>query len=55
MIIFLGSMLSIAMLELSIELYINKYAYLLYKTFSKVCGEQCLEALVYVCDEAHIY
>ena len=33
MIIFLGSMLSIAMLELSIELYINKYAYLLYKTF----------------------
>ena len=52
MIIFLGSMLNITMLELSIELSINKSANLY---LSKVCGEQCLKALVYACDEAHIY
>ena len=48
MIHFLDSMLNITMLELSIELSILRSTYALYKPFSKVCVEQCLEALVYM-------
>ena len=58
MIWFLGSILSIAMLELSIEVSSNPLLEArthCTKCLSKVCVKQGLEALVYVCDEAHIY
>ena len=55
---FLGSILSIAMLELSIELssrpLIEPPTHCT-KLLSKVYIKQLLEALVYVCDEVHIY
>ena len=54
MIRFLGFMFTVAMLEMSIESFINKSAYALHNTLSEVCVEQRLEALVYVHDEAHI-
>ena len=56
--LFLGSKLSITMLELSIKLPLSplvEACILCIKLLSKVCVEQHLEALVYVCDEAHIY
>ena len=55
---FLGSILSIAMLELSIELPSNPLiepATHCTKLLSKVYIKQHLEPLVYVCDEVHIY
>ena len=55
---FLGSILSVAMLELSIKgssnLLIEEHTCCT-KLSSKVCAEHCLEALVYVSDEANIY
>ena len=35
--------------------FTNRVTFVLYTTLSKVCVMQRLEALVYVCDEAHIY
>ena len=52
---FLGSMLSIAMLELSIKSSIIEAHMHCTKRLSKVCVKQCLHALVYVHDKAHIY
>ena len=48
LIAFLGSILSIATLELSMELSlsINNSMYTLYKNLNKVCIEQCLEVLM---------
>ena len=47
MICFLDSMLSLAMLELSIEISINRSMYMLNILTSKVCVEQHLNTLVY--------
>ena len=58
MICFLGSIFSIAMLQLSIELSsspLTEPPTRCTKLLSKVYIEQHLEVLVYVCDEAHIY
>ena len=41
-------------IELRIIKFINRHMFALYQTFS-VCIVQYLEAVVYVCDEAHIY
>ena len=56
MICFLGSILSIAILELSIEVSnpLTEACTHCSKFLSKVCVKQHLEALVHVCDEAHI-
>ena len=53
MIHFLGPILSVANLELSIEVSLNPLIEACTVRFTYV--EQCFEALVYVCDEAHIY
>ena len=56
-----GSMFSVAMLELSkhvhqsISHFINRSMYALYKHLSRVCVDECLDILVYVCDKAHVY
>ena len=58
MIHFLGSILSTDMLVLSIELSSSSLTEVytgFIKLLSKVCVKQYLEALVYVCDDAHIY
>ena len=55
---FLSSIFSVTMLELSIEVLSNPLieAHMrCTKLLSKVCVEQCHEALVYVCDEADVY
>ena len=54
MVHFLGFMLSISVLELSIKLSINRSAYACIKLLSKVCGKWCHEALAYASDNAHI-
>ena len=54
MICFLGSILSITMLEFSIKVSSNSLIEVctrFTKLLSKVCAEQRLEALVYVCDQ----
>ena len=58
MIHFLGSILSVAMLKLSIQVLSNSLIEMCtgcIKLLCKVCVEQRLEALVYVGDETHIY
>ena len=58
MICFLGSMLSSAILELSIEVSLNpliEVCMCCTKLLSNICVKQHLEALVCVCDEAHVY
>ena len=58
MICFLGSMLWVAMLEISIKLSPSpsiEQSTRCIKLLSKVCVEQRLETLVYACDKAHIY
>ena len=56
MICFLGSILSIAILELSIEVSnpLMEACTCCSKFLSKISAKQHLEALVHVCDEAHI-
>ena len=58
MIRFLGSILSIAILELSTtvssKLLIEACMHCT-KLLSKVYIEQCLEALIYFCDKAYVY
>ena len=57
MICFLGSMPSVIMLELTIKLSTNLIEVYTHcaKPVSKVCVEKCIQALVYICDKAHIY
>ena len=56
MICFLGSILSVAILELSIEVSnsLMEVCTRCSKILSKVFVKKRLEALVHVCDEAHI-
>ena len=54
MISFLGSILSVAMLELLSLSLLTPVRMHCTKLLNKVCAEQCLEALVYVCNEAQI-
>ena len=56
MICFLGSILSVNILELSIEVSnsLMEACTRCSNFLSKVCVKQRLEALVHVCDEAHV-
>ena len=54
MISFLGSILSVAMLELLSLSLLSPVRMHCTKLLNKVCAEKCLEALVYVCNEAQI-